>query len=1140
MANQYFCQNEQRKNKVRLDSTMYNGIDYLEVADEAQQTLHVRFLKADNLGDLTAGNVRIEGGQRIRNIQIKNVHVLGVLGTDALTLVVEADKAGDFSLYTLRIVQGVGDDAPLEWMDQVLSSVEFSFKAACPSEFDCRQVAMCPPETLTEPEIDYLAKDFGSFRHLMLDRLSVIMPQWKERNPSDIGVAAVEALAYAADHLSYYQDAVATEAYLGTARRRVSVRRHARLLDYVMHDGCNARAWVVMNVESGADGYVLRARTPLLTGGDLPSDLQVQVCEPASATTTAQASAGKAASELSLSLNDFTLCALDSLCIEEDTEVHSGHFGANRAATTAETAAASANTGNSEGGGRGSGGGTGGGGGTDDGDTLFPCETGWSVVLEQSVQIHQDSAIYGDRVKIKDKAKVYDVFYNTMENEGTIHGTEHTPLSLPLLEDLPSMPAVDPGTEDVTVQENETETLAPGRYGRLVLENHAKLILSGGRYDFQSWQIGDYGFIVAVGSCEIVVAGRLTTGESVQIRPEEGSSSVVERDILIYAGGEAGADPEYSPLAVDIGKNNHVNALVYAPDGLVIIGEHAEATATFFGRWIRVDKEAQLHLPSQKQEPSEGSEDQRIFLTNVSGDLQVFETLHDITLRGEHNQIAFYTWGDEKCCLPKGATRASLTSEDNALQNLREGDVLLFEEVLGLNGTSEDADVSRRHVVRLTAVETVTDPLYDEQVVNIEWAPEDALPFPLCLQVVDIEDDQGAVVDRQPMSVARANVVLADHGRTICDEPLVPETVPSDAPYRPRFQRTDITFRVPYYDDEARTQPANGLLLQDPRAALPDADLRGNTELWAVQRDLLESDRFALEYVVETESDGRAYVRFGDNVLGKRPAAGTAFRTTYRVGNGIAGNVGAETISRVMLPGGESTIQDAITARNPLPAQGGTEPESIEQVKLYAPQAFRTQERAVTPGDYADMAQRHAEVQRAVATQRWTGSWHTVFITIDRRGGRSVDEEFEKELRDFLEPFRTMGHDLEIEAPRLVALDIALQVCVGPEYRRIEVNASLLDEFSSGVLPDGRLGFFHPDNFTFGQHVYLSRVIAAAMQVPGVVWVQADRFERWGRLPQGELAAGVITMGALEIARLDNDPNAPENGRIEFLMQGGL
>ena len=68
-----------------------------------------------------------------------------------------------------------------------------------------------------------------------------------------MGLTLVELLAYAADHLSYYQDAVATEAYLGTARKRVSIRRHARLLDYPMHDGCNARAWVTIQVAPEAD-----------------------------------------------------------------------------------------------------------------------------------------------------------------------------------------------------------------------------------------------------------------------------------------------------------------------------------------------------------------------------------------------------------------------------------------------------------------------------------------------------------------------------------------------------------------------------------------------------------------------------------------------------------------------------------------------------------------------------------------------------------------------------------------------------------------------------------------------------------------------------------------------------------------------
>ena len=83
------------------------------------------------------------------------------------------------------------------------------------------------------PEIDYLAKDFWSFRQLILDRIALLSPGWVERNTADFGMVMVELLAYLGDYLSYYQDAIANEAYLGTARQRVSVRRHARLLDAI-------------------------------------------------------------------------------------------------------------------------------------------------------------------------------------------------------------------------------------------------------------------------------------------------------------------------------------------------------------------------------------------------------------------------------------------------------------------------------------------------------------------------------------------------------------------------------------------------------------------------------------------------------------------------------------------------------------------------------------------------------------------------------------------------------------------------------------------------------------------------------------------------------------------------------------------
>src|SRR5262249_26827323 len=101
-----------------------------------------------------------------------------------------------------------------------------------------------------------------SFRQLMLDRIAQLMPGWKERNPSDLGIALVELLAYIGDYLSYQQDAVATESYIGTARRRASVRRHARLVDYFMSDGSNARVWIRVVAAQGVNGVVLKRRFP--------------------------------------------------------------------------------------------------------------------------------------------------------------------------------------------------------------------------------------------------------------------------------------------------------------------------------------------------------------------------------------------------------------------------------------------------------------------------------------------------------------------------------------------------------------------------------------------------------------------------------------------------------------------------------------------------------------------------------------------------------------------------------------------------------------------------------------------------------------------------------------------------------------
>jgi hypothetical protein len=139
----------------------------------------------------------------------------------------------------------------------------------------------------------------------------------------------------------------------------------------------------------------------------------------------------------------------------------------------------------------------------------------------------------------------------------------------------------------------------------------------------------------------------------------------------------------------------------------------------------------------------------------------VFETMHTARLYPAHQVIDFYTWGDDRCCLPKGATRASLHNPGNILQTLAPGMALIFQEQRGPNsGDPDDADPAHRHAVRLTRVEFTTDPLYTEgepsepvQVVDIEWAIDGAPPFPLCAR--SGSSISGAVL----VSVASGNVV---------------------------------------------------------------------------------------------------------------------------------------------------------------------------------------------------------------------------------------------------------------------------------------------------------------------------------------------------------------------------------------------
>jgi hypothetical protein len=562
-------------------------------------------------------------------------------------------------------------------------------------------------------------------------------------------------------------------------------------------------------------------------------------------------------------------------------------------------------------------------------------------------------------------------------------------------------------------------------------------------------------------------------------------------------------------------------------------------------------------------------------------DIIVFETKTEATTDPLNNRLWVHTWGNRNCCLPRGVTRAYLYgvapgSQQVVRPPLKAGDYLLFEEVLGpTTGLAADADQFHRQVVRLVEVEDAEDPVYRDQLldgdlqivqdssqqpplplVKITWREKDALTFPLCLSTE--RPETGPISN---ISIARGNVIPCDHGRTVTEELSAPAFGGESGDLlEVKLSQTPLTFQAtltePNFDHQGQLKEDECDVDASPRHVQAAVKLSlifppNEQEKWTLVPDLLDSHPFDRHFVVDIGDDGRAILRFGDDQYGRRPHGVESITAHYRVGNGRAGNLGNGSLVHIVSPTDLTQWPEVKVVRQPLPTEGGMDPESIEEVRQLAPRAFRAEQfRAVTESDYEVAALKLPSVAATKCSFRWTGSWQTVFVAIHPRnpadlitesGGRThLTQRLDSEVRQQLTRHKLAGYDLRICTAQYVPLEIDIQICVARGHFRGDVIEEVYRALSNRQFPEGSAGFFHPGKFAFGQPVYLSQLYAAVERVQGVESAVVSVFKRYWMLPKDELENGVIIMGDEEIARLDNDPNFAENGVLRLNAIGGL
>lgn len=302
-----------------------------------------------------------------------------------------------------------------------------------------------------------------------------------------------------------------------------------------------------------------------------------------------------------------------------------------------------------------------------------------------------------------------------------------------------------------------------------------------------------------------------------------------------------------------------------------------------------------------------------------------------------------------------------------------------------------------------------------------------------------------------------ANVALATHGAT------VQEVLGSGD-----GAQTRQSFAL-------KRPPLTYVSATTPTGIASTLQVRVNGLLWQEAPTLFGLGTGDKRYVVRRADDGTSTVTFGDPAA--RPKTGPQnISATYRTGIGLAGNVGAGTLSLL-----QSRPPGLRGITNPLPASGGADPQDLAHARINAPLTALTLDRIVSLDDYESFAQAFAGVGKAQAVALWSGQIEQVCITVAAADGTSIDPTLPlyqtlvqaiERAHDPVQRFVVAGYQpVPFNLSATVVID---QPTYQPDAVLAQVGARLATAFSF-------------EQRAFGQAVTAAEILTLIQSVPGVI-----------------------------------------------------
>ena len=227
-------------------------------------------------------------------------------------------------------------------------------------------------------------------------------------------------------------------------------------------------------------------------------------------------------------------------------------------------------------------------------------------------------------------------------------------------------------------------------------------------------------------------------------------------------------------------------------------------------------------------------------------------------------------------------------------------------------------------------------------------------------------------------------------------------------------------------------------------------------ELWTQVGTFIDSNEESKHYIVTVDEFDNCYIEFGSGARGKIPNVyDNGIIASYRIGGGTVGNVKPNTIIEI-----DDSIPYVDETFNPYPPLVlGHEKESIEEIRENAPAAFRTQDRAITSQDYADLLRiNFYDVLSAVGIADTEENLNMKLYYLMREGYTMTDT-LKQSIQNFFTDRIIPGTTMDLLPKEDYTINITANLIIDDDYDRATIQGYVEDYVKNTFFAYGNLVF---------------------------------------------------------------------------------